>query len=90
MRLLNDIEVAQVKKPLTPYYIGNVITSAPLSNDGTISESTHNFDILDGQQRFTTLMMIASYLDLVDVFQTTSGRRLTLQLDQMVSIYSQD
>jgi hypothetical protein len=82
MRLLNDIEGARGKKPAAPYYIGNVIISAPLNNDGKITESAHNFDILDGQQRFTTLTMIAAYLGLDKAIRTKDGQRLTLQMDQ--------
>ena len=52
-KLLDNIEEAMNHEKQTDYFIGTVISSRSLSDEKTV------YELVDGQQRITTLMLMA-------------------------------
>ena len=55
-KLLDDIDIAMRDDSDSYYYIGTVLTSATKRKDG---DSAISYELIDGQQRMTTLMLLA-------------------------------
>ncbi|WP_231490333.1 DUF262 domain-containing protein [Pedobacter sp. Leaf170] len=56
-KLLSDAQEAFLKDPGTPYFIGTVLTE----------KRAQTYELIDGQQRFTTLWMVAAVFHGMDI-----------------------
>lgn len=67
IQLLKDLKIAYKKTPDQPYYIGML----------TVFNQDSRFDLVDGQQRFTVLMLMAIVFDWKNFRTVGGGMRLS-------------
>ena len=86
IELLDDVMQASTSNPDSQYFLGSMVLKKNSKEDGTTKYE--EYDLLDGQQRLTTLFLIMAVIrDLTPETNTTIRKTCSESIYQMVNTY---